>query len=251
MLEMGQISHRKVKITCPNCKKNQFLHLSGSFTESHNGIATILVTGGCGHQFQVFLDKNFSVRGYQKSDFITTARLSNVDNKITCLKNEKKTVSKPRKFFNVMKNYLDSDDFMESAMRFFRGISKVDSNLFSLLLESTGESGHDGCNDELEAIPVAVNQIECQDHDYNFTMEIDDRLESQSQGSPSQFNVNIEEFKLEYKKRLKEINELLVDLELDNLHGNIDPGDYEQQKKELDEIKRELDTMFTRKISVE
>ena len=61
---------RKVLTICPICKSKKDLDLPESIVNQASNIATISIPKGlvCEHHFQMFVDKNFHVRGYQKVD---------------------------------------------------------------------------------------------------------------------------------------------------------------------------------------
>ena len=61
---------RKVPTICPICKTKKDLDLPASIVNQASNIATISLPKGliCDHHFQMFVDKNFHVRGYQKVD---------------------------------------------------------------------------------------------------------------------------------------------------------------------------------------
>ena len=60
-----------VKITCPICKIKKELKFPKSVINEARQLTTISLPRGllCDHHFQAFVDKNFTVRGYQKVDF--------------------------------------------------------------------------------------------------------------------------------------------------------------------------------------
>jgi hypothetical protein len=60
----------KIHVICPMCKKSEFIKIPESIiNESHN-VTTISIPMNfmCEHSFQVFLDKHFAIRGYQRVD---------------------------------------------------------------------------------------------------------------------------------------------------------------------------------------
>jgi len=61
----------KILFICPKCKKSDTLSFPKSVVEKANNLTTISIPKGliCEHSFQVFIDKNFKVRGYQLVDF--------------------------------------------------------------------------------------------------------------------------------------------------------------------------------------
>jgi len=63
--------YSKVKVICPVCKSQKELKFPKSVINKSRQLTTISIPKGfiCEHHFQAFLDKNFTVRGYQKVDF--------------------------------------------------------------------------------------------------------------------------------------------------------------------------------------
>ena len=61
---------RTVPTICPICKTKKNVDLPISIVNQASNIATISIPKGlvCSHHFQMFVDKNFHVRGYQKVD---------------------------------------------------------------------------------------------------------------------------------------------------------------------------------------
>lgn len=57
----------KVKFVCPTCKNSKEITIP-QYSTSH--LITVSIPKGmiCNHHFQAFIDKNYSVRGYQKVD---------------------------------------------------------------------------------------------------------------------------------------------------------------------------------------
>jgi hypothetical protein len=60
-----------VRIRCPSCKAGARVDVPTGIVESASHLTTVSVRAGfaCEHAFQLFLDKNFKVRGYQKVDY--------------------------------------------------------------------------------------------------------------------------------------------------------------------------------------
>lgn len=61
----------KVHVVCPLCSKSKFIQIPESIiNESHN-VTTVSIPMNyvCEHSFQVFIDKHFAIRGYQRVDF--------------------------------------------------------------------------------------------------------------------------------------------------------------------------------------
>ena len=70
--QIGELNeYSDVKIVCPICKLNKVMKFPKSVINKARHLTTISLPKGliCDHHFQAFLDKNFTVRGYQKVDF--------------------------------------------------------------------------------------------------------------------------------------------------------------------------------------
>ena len=63
--------NRYVQVICPVCKSKNVIQIPKSVINNATQLTTISVPKGkiCQHHFQLFLDKNFVIRGYQKVDF--------------------------------------------------------------------------------------------------------------------------------------------------------------------------------------
>ena len=63
--------NRYIEVICPVCKSKEVIHIPKSVIKNAKQLTTVSVPKGkiCQHHFQLFLDKNFSIRGYQKVDF--------------------------------------------------------------------------------------------------------------------------------------------------------------------------------------
>lgn len=61
---------KKVNIICPICESKKRIDVPESIINQAKQLTTISIPSGlcCEHSFQVFLDKQFKVRGYQKVD---------------------------------------------------------------------------------------------------------------------------------------------------------------------------------------
>ena len=62
----------KVKIVCPICKKEKELFIPLNSIKTSKTLTTVSIPPDfcCEHHFQVYLDKNFHIRGYQKVDIL-------------------------------------------------------------------------------------------------------------------------------------------------------------------------------------
>ncbi|MFX1314460.1 MAG: hypothetical protein ACFE9T_01230 [Promethearchaeota archaeon] len=61
---------KKIQLICPICKSKDIIGIPESKMNTKSQLITISIHKGliCPHHFQVFLDKTFQVRGYQKVD---------------------------------------------------------------------------------------------------------------------------------------------------------------------------------------
>ncbi len=70
---------RDISIRCPICNSQKQLKIPESIVKKANQLTTISLPKGvlCDHHFQMFVDRNFKVRGYQKVDFELTRPKNN------------------------------------------------------------------------------------------------------------------------------------------------------------------------------
>ena len=63
--------NRYIEVICPVCKSKKVIQIPKSVVNQASQLTTISVPQDkvCQHHFQLFIDKNFSIRGYQKVDF--------------------------------------------------------------------------------------------------------------------------------------------------------------------------------------
>jgi hypothetical protein len=71
--EIKQINRkfRKVLITCPICKTKKEVKIPLRIIDETRQLTTVSIPRGisCEHHYQLFIDKNYDIRGYQKVDF--------------------------------------------------------------------------------------------------------------------------------------------------------------------------------------
>ena len=62
---------KKVQIVCPICKVKEIVTLPSRIIRNTTHLTTVSIPKGkvCEHHFQIFVDKAFNIRGYQKVDF--------------------------------------------------------------------------------------------------------------------------------------------------------------------------------------
>jgi len=106
--------NRYVQVICPVCKAQNTVRIPKSVINQASQLATVSVPKGeiCQHHFQLFIDKNFKIRGYQKVDFQLDSendkkkknlRQNYKDNYVNSLKLYESSVSKDNSIKNVPK----------------------------------------------------------------------------------------------------------------------------------------------------
>ena len=62
---------QSIKVSCPICNSRKEIDIPLEIINESKHLTTISISKGmiCEHHFQLFLDKNFAIRGYQKVDF--------------------------------------------------------------------------------------------------------------------------------------------------------------------------------------
>ncbi|MFW9821718.1 MAG: hypothetical protein ACFFE4_02205 [Candidatus Thorarchaeota archaeon] len=65
------ISTKKIEVICPICKTRDLIGIPEKKLRNSSHLTTVSIQKGlvCPHHFQIFIDKNLQVRGYQKVDF--------------------------------------------------------------------------------------------------------------------------------------------------------------------------------------
>ncbi len=71
---MSEDDRKALNVQCPVCNQKQDVEVpTRIIRENIKGVSTIAINAQCGHSFHIFVDKNFAIRGYQRSDFDVTA----------------------------------------------------------------------------------------------------------------------------------------------------------------------------------
>jgi hypothetical protein len=98
-------ANRYVEVICPVCKLKDVIQIPKSVISNARQLTTVSVPKGkiCQHHFQLFLDKNFAIRGYQKVDF----QLNNV---------ERRKLDSKNHFVNSLELY-NSNDLNENKLK--------------------------------------------------------------------------------------------------------------------------------------
>ena len=63
--------YQDISVICPTCKIKKYLKIPTKIINQAKQLTTVSIPSGavCEHSFQLFVDKNFKVRGYQTVDF--------------------------------------------------------------------------------------------------------------------------------------------------------------------------------------
>ena len=76
--------NRYIEVICPVCKARRVIQVPKSIVDQTPRLTTISVPQNrvCKHHFQLFIDKNFSIRGYQKVDYQLNSEETKKDSKL-------------------------------------------------------------------------------------------------------------------------------------------------------------------------
>lgn len=71
--------YKKLSISCPICQAKEVIDVPISIIDQSKHLTTISIPKGkvCKHHFQIFVDKNFAIRGFQKVDYELNKNNSN------------------------------------------------------------------------------------------------------------------------------------------------------------------------------
>ncbi|MHA1758676.1 MAG: hypothetical protein ACTSVV_18065 [Promethearchaeota archaeon] len=109
---------KKILIQCPICKKKEKIEIPTQIVLKSKQLSTISIPKNfiCEHCFQVFLDKNFKVRGYQKVDYeLSLMEFYDYEDEINDLlinkankKEDSLGISFRQKFLKILREYVDN-----------------------------------------------------------------------------------------------------------------------------------------------
>jgi len=107
------ITTKKIQIICPICKTRDLIGVPERELNINSHLTTISIHKGliCPHHFQIFVDRNLQIRGYQKVDF----ELNNENSKK--LRNGVKAfnqIEKEEK--DVFKNLVNDNNILQSKL---------------------------------------------------------------------------------------------------------------------------------------
>jgi len=127
---------KDVKVVCPICKEKKIIHLPEKVINQSKQLTTVSIPANltCEHSYQVFVDKNFTPRGYQKVDFVFS--------KMEILEKEEEDSPKIPHFqeiVSLLRNSVDDQEVLGSAILTIDGkvlySSLPQNTLFSTMKE--------------------------------------------------------------------------------------------------------------------
>ncbi|MEX2727327.1 MAG: hypothetical protein Q6353_008735, partial [Candidatus Sigynarchaeum springense] len=128
MLAEPLIDVRRVKIQCPACGKEQYVRLHVENLVMKNGVVSLVIKAACDHEFHLYLDKQFQVRGYERIDAVVSAEMLQVDQEISdFMKGEGIKERASGGFVGKLRNDFERDRYLETFIRYFRGADVADS----------------------------------------------------------------------------------------------------------------------------
>jgi len=122
----AQVEFQEVKIVCPQCKKKNDLNIPSKIINQSKQLTTVSIPSGlvCEHTFQAFIDKNFSVRGYQKIDY-ELSKLEFLEGASDTLEEGKKkggelstlhTLPMFQEIINLLRSTVDDNEILGSGL---------------------------------------------------------------------------------------------------------------------------------------
>lgn len=127
---------KDVKVVCPICKEKKIIKLPEKVINQSKQLTTVSIPANltCEHSYQVFVDKNFTPRGYQKVDFVFS--------KMEILEKEEEDSPKIPHFqeiVSLLRNSVDDQEVLGSAILTIDGkvlySSLPQNTLFSTMKE--------------------------------------------------------------------------------------------------------------------
>jgi Ras-related protein Rab-1A len=88
-----EVETHTIRVICPTCKQSKKISVPKSIVKEAENVVTFSIPNNlvCKHQFQIFVDKDFAIRGYQRVDY----EIDNYMDKII------KEVGTENEFFNI------------------------------------------------------------------------------------------------------------------------------------------------------
>jgi len=143
MIETNEINnemYENIHVVCPTCKATKDLKIPTKIINKAKQLTTVSIPSGtvCEHGFQSFVDKNYSVRGYQKVDFefykmeFYEGGLDTAENKAEDTTSSFSSKPLFQEIVKLLRSFIDNTEILGS------GIFTVDGNvLYSSLPSNT------------------------------------------------------------------------------------------------------------------
>jgi hypothetical protein len=203
-------NEKQISINCPVCNQGQKITIPAAMLSKENGIADIQIKGVCGHNYDIYIDNNFKVRGYHRPDFVLISHLAEVDRKLsTIIQDDSELGSTITAEIKNYKNYFDSNQNLDDIKLFLDTESYVDIYSRTKLLGIVQVPG----SDDSEMVFTPISKV-----------PESDRV---SKVDPAQ----METIKLEYDMRIQKIRALLTD----STRGATEKAKLLDIKKDLDD----------------
>lgn len=118
---------QNILIQCPLCKQKKILKIPIQIIDQNKQLTTISVPSGlvCKHSFQLFVDKHYKVRGYQKVDF-ELSRVEFYEDTIEYIKSKGSQGGKKNSILNLLsfsqdlikllRDYVDGNEILGSSL---------------------------------------------------------------------------------------------------------------------------------------
>ncbi len=144
MIETNEINNNEayedIHVVCPTCKGTKDLKIPIKIINQAKQLTTVSIPSGavCEHGFQSFVDKNFSVRGYQKVDFefykmeFYEGGLDSTESEVEETTTDLSAMPLFQEIIKLLRAYVDNKEILGSG--FFSIEGKV---LYSSLPQST------------------------------------------------------------------------------------------------------------------
>jgi hypothetical protein len=111
--EISLETTKNVLIVCPKCKQKKQLGVPIKIINQSKQLTTVSIPSElcCEHSFQAFIDKNFTVRGYQQVDF-DFSKIEFLEDK----EEEQVLIPELQEIIKVLRNCVDDKEIMGSAL---------------------------------------------------------------------------------------------------------------------------------------
>jgi hypothetical protein len=200
---------KEISLKCPCCGKSQIVLVPMSVASKQTGVSTIQVNAACGHQFDIYIDVKFQIRGFHRPDFTIISQLASVDKKLSSLLGKRSSSSENgSNIIGDFKNYFDGDGFLDSFSG-FNTVSKIDVYSKTKLLGIVQVVGDPNSKVIVSPAPKTVSG----------------KMDTKAS------KIQLEEIKRQYEFRMVKIRELMKD----------QSAITDDEKAKILEIKKDLD----------